>query len=124
MDEVSSSLEKTSNAEQKNREATPAVDVSRNESAPLQSEDTVQLKIRKIWSDRLDFTRIQNQFRVQLVDKVHIQQNSSSSCIIHTTGQFRNTDVQPCAKQCFHFFLLFPTADPTSRMEMLSICCY
>ena len=62
MDEVSSSLEKTSNADQENREVTPAVHANTDESAPLQSKDTIQLKIRKMWSDRLDFTRIQNQF--------------------------------------------------------------
>lgn len=104
-DEVSSSsFGKTSSASQENEEATPAVDVNADKAAPLQSNDTIQPNIRKMWADHFSFRRIRNQFRLQSVDKVHIQQNSFRSCTIRTTGRFRNTGVPPCAKQCFRFF--------------------
>lgn len=124
MDEVSSSLEITSKAAQENKEATPAVNANTHESAPLQSEDTVQPKIRKIWSDHFDFRRIQNQFRLQWADRVHVRQTAPT---VTSYTQQGDSEIQMSGhvqNNAFIFFLLFPTADPKSEMENLSICCY
>lgn len=114
-DEVSSSLEITSSTAQENKAATPAVNARTHESAPLRGGDTGQAKIRKIWSDHFDFRRIQNQFRLQWVDRVHVRRTAPT---VASCTQQGNSEIQMSGhvqNNAFVFFLLFPTADPESE---------